>query len=84
MKTKFISKESIMLAEKHRNNPRKNRYKKEVLIKQELEKIKAKEKAECTFQPKVENPNRSMSPACNRLYDEARKRKEHKKLSITT
>ena len=84
MKTKFISKESIMLAEKHRNKPGENRYKKEVIIKQELEKIKAKEAAECTFQPKLENPNRSMSPAGNRLYDEAKKRKEHKKPSITT
>jgi hypothetical protein len=39
MKTKFISKESIMLAEKRRNDPGQNRYKKEVVVKQELEKI---------------------------------------------
>lgn len=76
-----------MLAEKHRKKPEKNRYKKDILVKQEQEKIKIKEETECTFQPNLEGPIKCLSPrtrAGTRLYDEAIKRKTLKEPVKTT
>ncbi len=76
-----------MLAEKHRKKPEENRYKKDILVKQQQEKIKIKEETECTFQPNLEGPITFLSPrprADTRLYDEAIKKKTFKKPVKTT